>query len=220
MESRGHSIMKLTISAEGVSREFNRRSVFKGVSFSLTSPASMAITGRNGAGKSTLVKIIAGVLSPTRGALSYAVDGKSITVDELKRHIGFVSPYLSLYDEFTALENLKILSRIRLVRGFDDRRAQQLLENLALGERCDDAVGTFSSGMKQRLKYVFALLHQPALLLLDEPSANLDADGIAVIKRAISDQKLNRMLIVATNDSAEAAWCDQEIRIGEYSVPA
>ncbi len=220
MESGGHSITALTISAQGISRDFNRRSVFKGISFSLTSPASMAVTGRNGAGKSTLVKIIAGVLNPTGGALSYSVDGKSITVDELKHHIGFVSPYLNLYDEFTAWENLEILSRIRLVSGFDDRRARQLLESLALWERRDDSVGTFSSGMKQRLKYAFALLHQPALLILDEPSANLDADGIAVIKRTIADQKLSRMLIVATNDTEEAAWCEQEIRIGEYAAPA
>jgi heme exporter protein A len=215
VESGGNSIKSVTISAEGVSRDFNRRSVFKGISFSLTSPASMAVTGRNGAGKSTLVKIIAGILGPTRGTMSYLIDGKAAAADEFKRHIGFVSPYLNLYDEFTALENLEMLSRIRIIGGYDSRRARELLESLALWDRRDDQVGTFSSGMKQRMKYAFALLHRPGLLILDEPNANLDADGIAAVENAVRGQKKNRILVVATNDKKEAAWCEREIRIGE-----
>jgi heme exporter protein A len=214
MESGGNSIKSVTVSVENVSRQFNRRSVFKGISFSLASPASMAVTGKNGAGKSTLVKIVAGVLGPTRGAVSYSIDGRGVTPEEFKCHIGFVSPYLNLYDEFTALENLEILSRIRLVRFYDDRRARHLLESLALWERRDDSVGTFSSGMKQLVKYAFALLHRPELLILDEPNANLDADGIAVVKQAVHEQKKNHILMVATNDKEEAAWCEREIRIG------
>ena len=215
MESGGDSITMVTVSAEGLSKDFNRRSVFNGISFSLTSPSSMAVTGKNGAGTSTLVKIIAGILGPNRGAVSYAIDRKPVAADVFKRHIGFVSPYLNLYDEFTALENLEILSRIRSVRRHRDLHAQQLLEDLALWERRNDQVGTFSSGMKQRMKYAFALLHRPALLILDEPNANLDADGIAVVEHAVKEQKKDRLLIVATNDAKEAKWCDREIRIGE-----
>jgi heme exporter protein A len=214
MESSIYPMSPISIIAQGLSKDFNRSSVFKDISFSLSSPASLSITGRNGAGKSTLSKILAGLLSSTRGTIAYLIQGKQMGIEEFKHHIGFVSPYLNLYDEFTALENLQILSSIRTAARQNDERIKELLMLVGLWNRRDDVVGTYSSGMKQRLKYAFALLHNPAVLILDEPTSNLDTEGIDVITQIIQEQKKANILIIATNDKEEAHWCEQQIQIG------
>jgi heme exporter protein A len=203
----------MRLEAKNISKNFNRRRVIQDLSFSLTSPASLAITGRNGAGKSTLAKIVAGVLGATSGEIVLELDGKVLDDEARKSHIGFVSPYLFLYDEFSAMENLFLLMRIRSNQNGAKTLIEPLLKRFNLWERRDDAVRGFSTGMKQRLKYVFALSHSPSLLILDEPTTNLDDDGIKVVEEVVREQKQSSLLIVATNDSAEAAWCEKSIRL-------
>ncbi|MCX6120465.1 MAG: ABC transporter ATP-binding protein [Ignavibacteriales bacterium] len=214
MEIGGDPMNSISITVTGLSKDFNRSSIFKDISFSLASPASLSITGKNGAGKSTLSKILAGLLSSTRGSITYSADEKQIGIEEFKHHIGFVSPYLNLYDEFTALENLQFLSRIRAAAQENDERIKELLVTVGLWNRRNDSVGTFSSGMKQRLKYAFALLHHPAVLILDEPTSNLDTEGIEVVKEIVRKQKETNILIIATNNKEEAHWCAQQIQVG------
>ena len=204
--------MKLTLS--DVSKEFNRRSIFRDVSFSLGSGDSLVITGRNGSGKSTLVKIICGLLSPTRGTITYSFEGKSIEHDNVRNHIGLVSPYLQLYDEFSGLENLELLSQIRSDRVLEKGRIDEVLNDVGLWERRTDFLRTYSSGMRQRLKYAFALVHKPDILVLDEPTSNLDADGIEMVMRRVTEQKKESILVVATNDAEESTWCAKKIELG------
>ncbi len=204
--------MKLKLT--DVSKEFNRRSIFRDVSFSLGSGDSLAITGRNGSGKSTLVKIICGLLSPTRGTIAYAFEGKSIDHDNVRNHIGLVSPYLQLYDEFTGWENLELLSQIRSDRVLENGRIEEVLNDVGLWERRKDLLRTYSSGMRQRLKYAFALVHKPDILVLDEPTSNLDADGIEIVKRKVTEQKKDSILILATNDDEESTWCAKKVELG------
>lgn len=201
------------IIARNISKTFNRRQIFSDISFSTSAPGSIAITGKNGAGKSTLAKIIAGVLSSTSGEFLIELDGKKLDDESRKTHIGFVSPYLNLYDEFSAMENLFLLMRIRSTHDRMDHKIEPLLKRFSLWERRDDAIRAYSTGMKQRLKYVFALAHSPSVLILDEPTANLDNDGIKVVEYVVTEQKRSSILIVATNDSAEAAWCEKSIRL-------
>jgi len=203
----------MNIIARNLSKTFNRRKIFSEVSFTISAPGSLAITGKNGAGKSTLAKIIAGVLSSTSGELAYDINGHNLDDEARKAHIGFVSPYLNLYDEFSAMENLFLLMRIRSSNHNARPQIESLLRRFSLWERRDDAIRAYSTGMKQRLKYVFALAHAPAVLILDEPTANLDIDGIKVVEEVTAEQKRSSILIVATNDSAEAAWCKQSIRL-------
>lgn len=204
----------MTLTLSDVSKEFNRRSIFRDVSFTLGRSDSLAITGRNGSGKSTLVKIICGLLSPTKGTIAYTLNGKSIEHDSVRNHIGLVSPYLQLYDEFTGRENLELLSKIRSDRVLEKGRIEEVLQDVGLWERKDDFLRTYSSGMRQRLKYAFALVHKPDILVLDEPTSNLDSDGIEMVKRTALDQKKDSILIVATNDAEEVTWCGKSISLG------
>jgi heme exporter protein A len=218
MESDHHSMNTISIVVHNLSKEFNRRPVFHDLSFSLSSPVSFAIIGKNGAGKSTLSKILGGLMSATRGTISYTMHDKNIDVEEFKQQVGFVSPYLNLYDEFTALENLQILSSIRAATQRNEHTIEELLNVVDLWKRRNDPVGTFSSGMKQRLKYAFALIHKPKVLILDEPTSNLDTEGIEFVQTIVDKQKKEGILVVATNNKAEADWCTQAIQVG-MTVP-
>lgn len=213
MENSGNKIKDIKIVAENVTKDFNRKPVFQNISFSLSSPSSLAITGKNGAGKSTLSKIISGLITPSRGSIKYLIENQVIDAEGFKHYVGFVSPYLNLYDEFTALENLQYLSRIRSSIIQNAERYRELLELVGLWQRRNDFVCTFSSGMKQRLKYAFALLHKPQVLILDEPTSNLDFDGVEFVKAVVAEQKNSGILIVATNDAKEADWCETKLHL-------
>lgn len=198
----------------GVHKRFNRRTIFQRVAMDLTGPGSVAIVGRNGSGKSTLAKIVAGVLSPTSGSVRLEVEGLEIPRVDRYRYLGFVSPYLTLYDEFTASENVTMLEAMRSGVTPGAAVVNELLESMGLLARKNDRVGTFSSGMKQRVKYAVALVHRPPLLILDEPTANLDSDGVAFVRQIAERQKRDGILLVATNDQDEAEWCEHRIELG------
>lgn len=204
----------LTIHASGIGKSFNRRTVLKDITLSLSSGESLAITGKNGSGKSTLIKILAGLLSPTKGNVNYKVSGASVELDSLRPMIGLVSPYLQLYDEFTAFENLMILLRIRNNTIPAQENLEKIFRTFGLWERRDDVVRTFSSGMKQRLKYIVALAHAPSIVMLDEPTANLDDDGCTVVKDTVQELQSRVLTIIATNDEREASWCKKRIHVG------
>jgi len=174
------------------------------VSFELSPGDSIAITGKNGSGKSTLVKIIAGLLGKSSGNVTLRINDEEINTDSIYKHIGFVSPYLNLYDEFTGYENLKICSDIR---GFNDAGINDVLKRVGLYERRNDLLKIYSSGMKQRLKLAFGIMHNPLLLILDEPTSNLDSDGVGIVDDIAGEYKRDHMLIIATNDEHERALC-------------
>jgi heme exporter protein A len=201
-----------TLHAEKVKKTFNRKLIFSDISFSLFDHQSLVITGRNGAGKSTLIKIIAALSSPTSGKIKATENGKEIHSGVLFQYIGFVAPYLQLYEEFSAWENLHLLRKIRDIQ-VDDSKLRALLELVQLDHRRHDIVRTFSSGMKQRMKYACALLHDPIFLLLDEPTANLDVAGRTIVQNIIEEHRKHGIVIVATNEPAEIAWCEQAVNL-------
>jgi len=209
---------KFLVTAKDIRKDFNRRVIFEHISFELSTHASLSITGRNGSGKSTLVKILSGVLTPTTGLVSMAVNDSVLKSEQRRNYIGFVAPYLQLYDEFTGSENLLLSTHVRGRRGMS-ADGESLLKRVGLYARKDDRVGTYSSGMKQRLKYAFALLHGPALLILDEPMSNLDEAGIQVVVEVIEEQKQVGVVVVATNDADEARLCEENLDLNAAKMP-
>lgn len=193
--------MALQFSATDIKKVFNRRTIFRDVSFSVKSGQTLLVTGRNGSGKSTLVKILSDVLSPTEGSVKILSEGNAEIVSRTQV-LGLVSPYLQMYDEFSAEENLQYALSIRGAVP-DTHHTERLLKKVFLHNRKADPVRTFSSGMKQRMKYAFALIHQPEVLILDEPTANLDTDGIAMVKEIMHEHREKGILIVATNDISD-----------------
>lgn len=199
----------LSLQAAGLRKVFNRRTIFSGVSFTVTGGQTLLITGRNGSGKSTLVKLLTGLLAPTAGEVTLRRDGAA-GVKERHTAFGFVAPYLQVYEEFTAAENIELSVRLRGMRPAAGA-AQRLLADIGLGGREDDQVRTFSSGMKQRVKFACALIHEPPVLVLDEPMSNLDTDGMAMVRARMEEQRGRGILIVATNDLSDVTHVDVRV---------
>jgi heme exporter protein A len=198
---------------EGVSKRFGRRRVFEELTVEASQGEVLVVTGPNGSGKSTLLLVIAGLLRPTRGRVIASHDGKPLPIADRRQWLGMVAPDLTLYPELTALENLRFFEQ---VRGREPRESdlKALLKRVGLSGRGDDRVGTFSSGMRQRLKYAFALAHRPKILLLDEPTANLDVCGVSMVEEVIAEQRERGVLVLATNEPEEVRHGHRCITLG------
>lgn len=205
--------MEILVTGSGLKKTFNRRTIFQDVSFSVGAGKTLLVTGRNGSGKSTLMKIIARILTPTAGTMTFTHHG--ISGDRVPSSVvGFVSPYLNLYDEFSANENLAFSLSIR---GLDPRSypIDTLLEETGLGRFKNTPARVFSSGMKQRLKYAFALIHRPPVLLLDEPMSNLDNQGKEFVRMVMWSHSARGVLIVATNEPGDVDSHTSHVNLDE-----
>lgn len=202
----------MRVQAETISKKFNRRAVFRDVSFTVEPGEVFGITGRNGSGKSTLLRIVGGLLTPSGGTMRYSLGADTIAPEALHRSIGYVAPYLTLYEEFSAEENIALYARIRGLP-FTHGETQALLERVGLPVDRRDPIRAFSSGMKQRMRLVFAILHRPPLLLLDEPISNLDTDGMRIVYDIVAEFRRHGAVIIATNDAEDIAQCDRSISV-------
>ncbi len=198
-----------TLTFDGLRRNFGRLPVLRGVSGTVESRQLLLISGSNGSGKSTLLRCLAGLLSPQRGTIECRVEGKLLDVEDRRRALGFVSPDLELYPELTTLENLEFFSRLR---GVDPLRGGELLDEIGLPR--DRAAGALSSGMTQRLRWVWALLHQPPILLLDEPFQNLDKNGRADVLRMLNRHLETGLAVVANPDHLELPHVASHLVLG------
>jgi len=202
----------MKIEIKNIGKYFGERKIFSNINFEISSGTSVAITGPNGSGKTTLMRIISGLLNPTEGAVIYSNNDTELKDREKFNHLGLVGPYLELYNDLTAMENLKFFSKMKRIKN-DEDVILKLLDKMNLSGHEDDLVKNYSSGMKQRLKYVFALLDSPEILLLDEPTSNLDKEGINTVYNIMGNQKSNGILIIATNDEADLKFGDSQIAI-------
>lgn len=200
------------LTAENISKYFADNRIFKNINFQIKSGQSLAIIGPNGSGKSTLIRILSNLIQPTEGKIIYKNNGTEIKKDNIYKHIGLVGPYLELYQDLSAKENLTFFSKIKGIRE-SDKRINDLMKRLKLSGREDDLVKAYSSGMKQRLKYVFAMLGQPEVLFIDEPCANLDEEGIETVYEILAEQKKDKILIIATNDSDDLRFADWTVAV-------
>ena len=198
-----------SLKAESINKTFGRRLIFSNINFNLNSSTVFGISGPNGSGKSTLVKIIANIISLSSGKLLHNFNGTEIKPEKLHNHIGLVSPYLVLYDEFTAYENLNYFSEIRGV-SFDKDKVDNLLNKFLLLNRKGDLVKTYSSGMKQRLKFIFALI------ILDEPTSNLDDEGKEVVYGLVKEEAEKNIVIIASNEKTDLSVCGEIIDLNNF----
>lgn len=199
---------KISLETKAVSKMYNRKAIFQNVSFRAEAGTAVAVTGKNGSGKSTLIKIVCGVLSSTKGSVHLWIDGEEVLNREYYPHIGLVSPYLNMYEEFSAEENLSFIKKIRGLGPESEEKGRVLLDLFGIYEHRKKEVRNYSSGMKQRLKYCAALLHEPPLLILDEPTSNLDEFGIDSVRTVMKEQKSKGILLFGTNEKEDLSFAD------------
>ncbi|MBI1799190.1 MAG: ATP-binding cassette domain-containing protein [Candidatus Eisenbacteria bacterium] len=195
--------LAIAVEARGLRHRFGPRVALEPQTFSFGEGGVVAATGPNGSGKSTLLRIVAGLLRPSGGESVVTLDGRAISAFDRRKVLGFSSPELSFYDEFTTSENLE----------FAARSALAALERVNLAERAGDRVGTLSSGLRQRLRLAFATLGDPPLLLLDEPGSHLDDDGHALVERVVREGAGRGLVLLATNDEREWRLAERRIQL-------
>ena len=200
--------MTASISAVNISKRFRKHSLFNDISFTCSTGESFAVTGPNGSGKSTLLKILAILSVPTKGTVTLNIDGEAINEERIRRCIGFCSPELNLYENLTGLENLQFAC------GFEKKSLAENLAAFQLEGHENKLVRFYSSGMKQRLKILCAIINRPPLLFLDEPGSALDEQGKRLVYAAIEELRENTAIILATNEPAEAEICGRRIELG------
>ncbi len=183
------------VEVRGVERAFGHVRALRGVSFALRAGESLTVFGPNGAGKTTLLRVLAGLLRPQRGDV--LLDGRPLERSDAahRRRAGLIAHYSLLYDGLTAAENLAFYARLYALPD-RDAAVRRALEGVGLEARADDLAGTFSRGMVQRLAIARALLHEPRIVLLDEPFSGLDQRAAATLRELLMRLRAERRTMV------------------------
>ncbi|HTK30383.1 MAG TPA: ABC transporter ATP-binding protein [Candidatus Saccharimonadaceae bacterium] len=216
MERRGGAARvvsaTLRLEARGLGHRFAAGRGLDPVDFAVEGPGVTAVTGENGSGKSTLLRIVAGLLRATHGTERLEVDGRTLPASGRRDAIGLASPDLAFYEELSVGENLEFAGEARGLAA-PARAAGEALTRVGLESRRDDRVAALSSGMRQRLRLAFAVLHRPRWLLLDEPGGHLDDSGRATLERIVREHARDGHVLLATNDEREWRLGGQRIAL-------
>jgi heme exporter protein A len=202
----------ILLEIEDLAAGYGARRVFAGISLVLRRGETLVVAGPNGSGKSTLLRLLCGLQRPTAGRVTYHSGERRLRPDEARDLVGWVAPDLQLYRELTAIENLAFFAE---VRGLRRTRVEldRLLADVGLGGRGDDLLAAYSSGMAQRLRYAYAMLHRPSVLLLDEPTVTLDERGAALVEQIVVAQREHGIAVIATNDPRELRYGDYVLKL-------
>ena len=204
--------MKITL--ENIGRRFNRDWIFRGIDYTFTSGKIYAVLGPNGSGKSTLLQVLNGSLGPSAGTISYFYEDNPVETDEVYKHLSLAAPYLELIEEFTLDEMIDFHFKFKSYKAGIDKN--ELITLLAMPGAKNKLIKYFSSGMKQRLKLALAFCSDTPMLMLDEPTSNLDTQGVDWYLSLVQQFAQNRLTIICSNQEHEYNFCDERLSIVDY----
>lgn len=200
-----------SLKGTSLAHKFEGAKLFSHLDLSLESGQSLAITGPNGSGKSTLMQILCGLRRPSSGRITVLYQTKPVAEQDYYRHMGVTGPLVNPYLDLTAMENLDFAAQEKL----ETRYGHELLNSFGLYPHRNKKVRHYSTGMIQRLKYILCVMSKPGILFLDEPGSNLDEAGKRLTFEHIKSFRKDAILVIATNDAAEAALCEKELALGQ-----
>lgn len=204
----------MNITLKNLGKRYRLEWVFRGMDYRFEAGGRYAILGSNGSGKSTLMKVLSGHLSPSKGIASFDIQGKKILAEDVYKQISYAAPYIDLIEELSLEEAIAFHSKIKpLLPGLTP---SHIFELLSLTRAKRKEIRHFSSGMKQRLKLALAVCSNTPLLLLDEPSTNLDQQGIEWYKGLVNEFAASRLTIIASNDPHDVAFCTEHLSVMDY----
>ena len=204
----------MEIVLENIGKKFFNRWLFKGINLSFQTGSAYVLCGPNGSGKSTLLSIISGYQSPSAGKVIYQNEGTIYGYEQFYTGISFTAPYLELIEEYTLKELLHFHFSFKPIKTGES--IESLIAFMSLEKASEKEIRYFSSGMKQRVKLGLALFTQSPVLLLDEPTVNLDKQGIAWYLSAVTSHISNRIVILASNIPEEYAFTDKIFNVTDY----
>lgn len=207
----------MDILLQNLAKRYNKEWIFKDLTFEFKAAETYAIVGANGSGKSTLLQILSGYRLPSSGLIEYRSTNSTIPADEVFRYISIATPYMELIEEFTLYEHLSFHFKFRERRS--SYSLDDIIESCYLKEARDKVVKNFSSGMKQRLKLALAFYTETDLILLDEPTANLDQQGIEWYQERVGElaNAKTATIVIASNQKNEyEAFCKEMLNIHDF----
>lgn len=208
--------MNYKITLENIGRRFNRDWIFRGIHFTFNSGKIYAVLGPNGSGKSTLLQVLNGSLAPSTGNINYFHENKLVEIDEVYKHLSLAAPYLELIEEFTLSEVIDFHFKFKPFKTGVDKN--EIIEILAMQNNKNKLIKYFSSGMKQRLKLALAFCADTPMLMLDEPTSNLDAQGVDWYLSLVQKFALNRLTIICSNQEHEYSFCDEKLSVTDFKL--
>jgi len=203
----------IILTAESLEKRYGQKLVISGLNFSFKTVV-LGIAGSNGSGKSTLLKCLTGLVKPSSGTINWQYRGNNYLPKEIKPFVGFAAPYVQLYEELTVSENLQFL--IELQNSAHHMDIDPLLDRFEARKLSDQPYGNLSTGQQQRVKLAAANIKNPPVLILDEPGANLDKDGKAIISALVNRYRdEGKMVIIASNQTDELNLCDEILNLNQ-----
>jgi ABC-type multidrug transport system ATPase subunit len=204
----------MNITLENIGRRFNREWIFRGVTYTFDITGSYAILGPNGSGKSTLLQVLNGSLVPSAGSIKYFNNNKEVEVEKVFNYLSLAAPYLEVIEEFSLNEMIDFHFKFKAFKPGVDKGA--LVDILSLPGNANKLIKYFSSGMKHRLKLALAFCADTPMLMLDEPTSNLDTQGIDWYLNLVEKFSENRLTIICSNQEHEYSFCKHRLSIADY----
>lgn len=203
----------MEIRIDGLAKRYVSHWVFRNLTIHIPSDTHLAVTGPNGSGKSTLVKVISGALHPSEGSVTYLHGGAQIAPDSIYRQVAFAAPYAEMIEEMTLPEAVRFHRQFRAFYPQVDNY-DAFVRNLNFDFKPNQQIQLMSSGMKQRVRLAFAICTQAPLLLLDEPTSNLDESGILWYHQMLDRFGGDRTVVIASNIEADLVSCPARVSLG------
>ncbi|GAB3642864.1 ABC transporter ATP-binding protein [Spirosoma arcticum] len=204
----------MIITAEQIGKKYRKEWIFRRVDLTLDAGTSYTFVGPNGSGKSTLLQLLAGSLPATEGTLTYSLDGKALDPDNWFRYVSIAAPYLELVEELTLDE---LLTFHQTFKSFKPGLTPEIIaDRLLLSHARSKQIKYFSSGMKQRVKLGLAFFSASPVVILDEPTANLDRQGVAWYHEQVRRLDANQLLLIGSNVSEEYDFCENVLDMTQW----
>ena len=215
----------MNIKLNNIGKRYNYEWIFRKVDYEFTNDNNYVILGSNGSGKSTLLQVIAGNIIQSEGDIKYqvqnskfkngAIQNTEVEQEELYRHISFASPYLELFEEFTLTESIEFQAQFKPF--YEGSTTKEIVALTQLEKAQNKQLKYYSSGMKQRVRLALAILANTPLLLLDEPTSNLDKKAIDWYQNLVNSHSKDRLILVCSNQQEyEYPFCNKQLSIEDY----
>lgn len=197
-----------------LSKRFNFTWLFRDLNHTFASGSHTVILGSNGSGKSTLLQILAGYATVSEGSIGWKANSKAISADKVYKYISLATPYLELIEDFSLREHIEFHFKLKSVcKGLS---TEELIQLSGLKDKSETRIAYFSSGMKQRVRLLLAILSDNPLVLLDEPTSNLDEKATTWYNDLIAQFGHQRTIVVCSNSvAAEYAFCTEQIDLSK-----
>lgn len=204
----------MQISTQNLGKKFRNEWIFKNLNETFRSGESYTFVGSNGSGKSTLLQVISGYMPHSEGIIIYEIGDKKVEIDNFYKHLIIAAPYLELIEDFTLAELLAFHIKFKPLK--NNLSIPEFIDFIELSKTKNKEIKFFSSGMKQRVKLGLAFLSNCEILMLDEPTSNLDAQATNWYLRNVQEYSQNRLLFICSNQPNEYEFCKNILNIQDY----